>query len=244
MEVMNVNGSGRKGGIIVGTSRGLDTAIPQKDRQERFLAAFGACGSVRLASRWARVHRQTHYFWLREDPTYPARFEEARRRAAQELEDEAVRRAHEGVRKPVLYKGKPVRIHGEILYETEYSDQLLIRLLEAHNPERYRRRDENRELREVWELHPEKLTDKQVEVLAEHFIKQFVGDDPVLFEQAMKELDAGTLVVELAPPGTPNEVVMDQPAAVVVEQPPVPSVPVAPAAPAATPARKKEHWEP
>jgi hypothetical protein len=131
-----------------------------------------------------------------------------------------------------------VFVEGKPLYQIEYSDQLLIRLLEAHNPERYRRRDENRELREVWDLDPEKLTEKQLEVLAQHFVKQFVGDDPVLFEQAMKELDAGTLVVELVPEGSEIGVVMDQPAAAVVEKPSAPSVP------SAAPERKKEHWEP
>jgi hypothetical protein len=241
MKVMNVNRSGSKGGIIGGTSRGLDTAIPQRDRQERFLAAFAACGSVLRASRWARVHRQTHYFWLREDPTYSARFDEARRRAAQELEDEAVRRAMEGIRRPVIYRGKQVFVEGQPLFETRYSDQLLIRLLEANNPERFGRRHESAE---VWETDPEKLTEKQLDVLLRHFMKQFVGDDPVLLNQAMKELEAGTLVVELAPPGTPAGVVFDRPAAApvveVVETAPELRIEEPPAAPA----RKKEHWEP
>jgi hypothetical protein len=94
-----------------------------------------------------------------------------------------------------------------------------------------------------WDLDPTKMSYKQVDVLARHYIKRFVGDDPALLNQAMKELEAGTLVVELAPPGTPNKVILDQPIAAVVEQPLVAAVPVAPAAPA-NPARKKEHWEP
>jgi hypothetical protein len=47
----------------------------------------------------------------------------------QTLQDEAVRRAVEGIRRPVLYRGKQVYIHGEPLFDIEYSDQLLIRLL-------------------------------------------------------------------------------------------------------------------
>jgi hypothetical protein len=35
-----------------------------------------------------------------------------------------------------LYKGKPVVIQGEPLYEITYSDAILIRLLEAYDPER------------------------------------------------------------------------------------------------------------
>jgi hypothetical protein len=53
------------------------------------------------------------------------------------LEDEAVRRAHEGVRKPVLYKGKQVFVEGRPLYETQYSDQLLMFLLKAYDRERF-----------------------------------------------------------------------------------------------------------
>ena len=105
--------------------------------QARFLAAFQACGSVAKAARWAKVARTSHFEWLREDPTYRPRFVEAERQAARGLEDEAIRRAVEGVRKLVLYKGQPVYVHGEPLYETEYSDRLLERLLEANNPEKF-----------------------------------------------------------------------------------------------------------
>jgi hypothetical protein len=75
---------------------------------------------------------------LRQDPSYPPRFKEAQARAAQALEDEAVRRAHEGLRKPILYKGKPVRDHGQMPYETEYSDPLLALLLKANNPDKFK----------------------------------------------------------------------------------------------------------
>jgi hypothetical protein len=60
----------------------------------------------------------------------------------------------------------------------------------------------------------------------------------------MKELEAGTVVVELVSPGTPDAVVMNEPAAAAVEEPSAPSVPATPAAPVATPVRKKEHREP
>lgn len=56
----------------------------------------------------------------------------AEAQAARTLEDEAVRRAHEGLRKPVRYKGKIVG------YETEYSDSLMLALLKANNPEKFR----------------------------------------------------------------------------------------------------------
>jgi hypothetical protein len=84
-----------------------------------------------------------------------------------------------------------------------------------------------------------------VDVLARHYVSQFVGNDPALLEQAMKEMEAGTLVVELkTDPSQPsvefNELVVDAaPAVEVVEQDDEPLW-VDPLAPG----RKKEHWEP
>ena len=120
------------------------TIIDSSRQQSRFLAAFGACANVLRAARWAKINRQCHYNWLKEDPTYAARFQEATERAARSLEDEAVRRAHEGLRKPVRYKGKIVG------YDTEYSDSLLLALLKANNPEKFMDRSaEKRDLRFV-----------------------------------------------------------------------------------------------
>ena len=106
-------------------------------QQRRFLAAFSVCGQVCKAARWCKLHRQAHYGWMKEDPSYPARFREAEGVAARTLEDEMIRRAHEGLRKPVWYKGKIVG------YETEYSDALLIAALKANNPEKFRERYEH-----------------------------------------------------------------------------------------------------
>jgi hypothetical protein len=108
------------------------TIIDSSVHQKRFLACFAGCASVLKAARWAKVSRNAHYVWLKEDPTYPQRFREATEAASRTLEDEAVRRAHEGLRKAVRYKGKVVG------YETEYSDGLLAKLLDATNPEKFR----------------------------------------------------------------------------------------------------------
>lgn len=96
------------------------------------------------AAAAARVKPEDHYGWIRRDAAYKATWEVVQDEAAQALEDEAVRRAHEGVKRPVLYKGKPVRTgrgkNSKILYETEYSDQLLIILLKRYRPALYRER--------------------------------------------------------------------------------------------------------
>lgn len=110
-----------------------------REAQGRFLAAYQECGQVLTASRWAKVSRAIHYWWLDEDPTYPMRFQAARARFTQALEDEAVRRAHEGVRDLVMYKGEPVRYQGKLVWKHEYSDHLMIKLLEAGDPDRFNR---------------------------------------------------------------------------------------------------------
>ena len=93
--------------------------------QRRFLRCFEACASVTQSARWAKCSRQMHYDWLEADEAYRRAFTEAEPRAHRALEDEAVRRAHQGVRKAIRYKGKIVG------YETEFSDQLLITLLKT-----------------------------------------------------------------------------------------------------------------
>jgi hypothetical protein len=105
--------------------------------QRRFLAAFGACGSITKAARWAKIHRHNHYLWM-EDADYGKAFQVAEAHAIRTLEDEAVRRAHDGITKAVRYKG---RIVG---YEKEYSDSLLLALLKAGAPEKYRERSDHR----------------------------------------------------------------------------------------------------
>jgi hypothetical protein len=85
----------------------------------------------------------------------------------QTLKDEAVRRAHEGVRKLVLYKGQPVFYQGEPVYEHVYSDSLLIKLLEAGDPDRF-----NRQNVAPFEGNLDNLTRKQVQNLLEWLRKQ------------------------------------------------------------------------
>jgi len=105
--------------------------------QKRFLACFEACGSIIKACRWAKISRQNHYEWMQEVAGYKQAFDQARERAMDLLEGEAVRRAHDGVTKAVRYKGKVVG------FDSEYSDALLIFLLKGGKPDRYRERFEH-----------------------------------------------------------------------------------------------------
>lgn len=74
--------------------------------------------------------------WREHDAAFCVLEAEARAAIADDLEAEAVRRAWRGVRKPV-YQGGLLAGH-----VTEYSDALLIFMLKAMRPERFRERSE------------------------------------------------------------------------------------------------------
>jgi hypothetical protein len=105
-----------------------------RTRQSAFLEAFRDTGTLAGAARTAGVSRSSHYRWIRENPEYRAKFEEANEEAADALEQEARRRALDGVEEPVFYRGERV---GSV---RKYSDQLLMVLLMAKRPEQFRER--------------------------------------------------------------------------------------------------------
>jgi len=74
--------------------------------------------------------------WREEDGAFLAAERQVREGIADELEREAVRRAFRGVRRPVYQGGL---LAG---YLTEYSDQLLMFVLKAMRPERFREKSE------------------------------------------------------------------------------------------------------
>lgn len=106
-------------------------------KKPAFLAAFRATASVVKAAKSVRIARSRHYQWLADDSAYAAAFDKARQEAVQTLEDEAVRRAHEGTLEPVFYEGEQV---DQVL---KYSDSLLMFLLKGWKPDRYRERLEH-----------------------------------------------------------------------------------------------------
>jgi len=66
-------------------------------KRRAFLAAYAEYGSIRAAAKAAGMDRSNHYEWMKDVPGYAAAFEEADARSGDALEDEATRRAHEGV---------------------------------------------------------------------------------------------------------------------------------------------------
>jgi hypothetical protein len=100
-------------------------------RKADFLAAFMDSGNVRLTARKIGIHRTTPYKWAKEDAEFRVAWEDARLVAVSVLEDEALRRAVNGVKKPIYQRGKLV---GEV---RDYSDTLTIFLLKNWHPGRY-----------------------------------------------------------------------------------------------------------
>lgn len=104
----------------------------------KFLAAFARQGNVRAACKSAGLgSRQTVYTWIESDPEFAAAYAEAEVEATETLEAEAWRRAVKGVRneKAVFWQGVEVGRHS---VRTEYSDTLLIFLLKARAPQKYK----------------------------------------------------------------------------------------------------------
>lgn len=100
--------------------------------------------SPRLAAERVNVPRMTLLTYRDKTEGRQKAFDAAYDEGTDLLEDHATKRAVEGVKKPILYKGKPVTDEqGNVLYETEYSDFLLDRQLRGRRPQKYRDRHEH-----------------------------------------------------------------------------------------------------
>jgi hypothetical protein len=115
------------------------TALLKKKFLEKFLKYY----MVEPAAKAAGIERATVSRWLRKDKDFAEKFERARRDVLTALEDEAFRRAYKGVAEPVFYRGEEC---GEV---QKFSDRLLITLLKAYAPEKYRERFEQKQSGEV-----------------------------------------------------------------------------------------------
>ena len=104
--------------------------INAKDKND-FLNYYIQTGTIKAAAKKAKITRQTHYNWLKNDPKgfYKKAFEQAERMAGDLLEEEAWRRAVEGDLQVVWYKGEKI---GE---KRVKSDSLLALLLKGKKPQ-------------------------------------------------------------------------------------------------------------
>lgn len=108
---------------------------PTKDMlRVSFCEALARCANVSRACLEANLPRMTAYQWRARDEEFARMWDEALERGTDALEDEAIRRAHEGTLKPVYQGGKKV---GDV---REFSDTLMIFMLKARRPDRFKDR--------------------------------------------------------------------------------------------------------
>ena len=108
------------------------TRARRRDWRSLFIEALRKSGVVKHACTAAGIERSTSYKERAQSPDFAAQWDEALEDAIDDLEAEARRRAFEGVEKPVFQGGKRV---GSV---REYSDTLLLAMLRAHRPQKYR----------------------------------------------------------------------------------------------------------
>lgn len=89
-------------------------------------------GNVSRSAERIGVGRQTVYDWKAQHSDFSDLWDEALESSTEDLEEEAKRRAYAGTEEPVFYQGE---VCGTI---KKYSDTLLIFLLKAHRPAKYR----------------------------------------------------------------------------------------------------------
>lgn len=117
---------------VVKTRQHPRTARIEQEAREKFLAALSQGASVSGAANASGLPRSTAYDLRKEEEIFAKAWDEAVEAGTDALEDEAIRRAKDGVPKPVFYKGMAC---GEV---QEYSDSLLMFTLRARRPDKYR----------------------------------------------------------------------------------------------------------
>ncbi|MGL5422693.1 MAG: hypothetical protein ACRDAJ_06935 [Serratia fonticola] len=113
------------------TSNKLDEFTPE--RAMAFCTALAASGHIGRACQATKLSRASVKAWRSRYEDFDKAVEYALELGTEMLEDEAVRRAQLGVDEPVFYKDAVV---GSV---RKYSDNLLMFLLSARRPEKYRK---------------------------------------------------------------------------------------------------------
>lgn len=106
--------------------------------KERFLSAYRKCGNITVAAQSAGMARRVHYNWYGEDHDYAKQFDDAQKESTDLLVAEARRRAVVGTRKYLYHNGKALIVKGEHVFDSNYSDNLLMFLIKANDPALYR----------------------------------------------------------------------------------------------------------
>jgi len=104
------------------------TPKPRRDWRHAFLADLQTNGIVSHAAIAAGIDKKTAYNEYHRNKDFASAWDEAVETATDSLENEAIRRARDGVEEPVFYQGEQV---GKV---KRYSDGLLMFLLRANRP--------------------------------------------------------------------------------------------------------------
>lgn len=99
--------------------------------RDKFFESLAETCNVTLTATLTGLSRLALYQWRKEDAQFAKDWDEALELGANALEDEAVRRAKDGVLEPVFYKGE------EVGYVRKYSDTLMIFMLKGAKPGKY-----------------------------------------------------------------------------------------------------------
>lgn len=106
--------------------------IERRLKKAEFLFAYPECFTVISTCKKIGISRSQYLTWVKEDAQFAADYNQAKEAAIELLESEARRRAYNGVTTTRYTKS------GEPYDYTEYSDTLMIFLLKAANPQKYR----------------------------------------------------------------------------------------------------------
>ena len=101
------------------------------ENMTKFLNFLSENGNISESARSCNLSRRTLYACRELDPTFAAAWDEALELGLNAIEDEAIRRAAQGVEEPVFYAGLPC---GTV---RKYSDLLMIFLFKSRRPTRY-----------------------------------------------------------------------------------------------------------
>jgi hypothetical protein len=137
-----------------------DPLTPRKrskpDWAPAFLQRLSECANIRAACIAVGTSRTAVYHRRNTDEKFAQAMALALEDAVDDLELEARRRAYEGCEKPIFHQGEEC---GRI---KEYSDTLMIFLLKAHRPEKYRERYEVKQTGAVVSLTAADLSDDEL----------------------------------------------------------------------------------
>jgi len=112
--------------------RNSKAAEDLQPNQLAFLSAYSILGNVTQSAKCVDIHPGTVSTWKREHEKFDEYYKMADTAHSHYLQSEAQRRAVEGIKEPVFYKGEIVG------HKTKYSDNLLMFLMKGKDPERYR----------------------------------------------------------------------------------------------------------